>query len=348
MPSSNEYVKLPTSEHVSLPHSPTTSLGSTVGDASTEPPRPEDTDIADALALKLRKKLFSEITGLALRTFLIPVSAYALLFLIVFLMSSPLVFVENWGQKPCNCTNISNTSTPLLMSNTSHPSHPIPPPPISETKIGREKAQVFIQFFLILVFYDAVLVLLTFRNVRGFVSSKIEKGVSLLKRNIENNEYRFALDRPVGVHRYTQYSGSMRPDPRTWKPKTTFFKGNWSFLAWHLGIIDFVLVSITSIIWAAHAEGIHSGEYGLGVLSKPFYITFGLFGALGLMGAAIYGLEEFVSGNLKLETSGAVFSDKGDVVWGMCEEIWMAMAMDSVKLRKLSQTEAVGHAVSIV
>ncbi|KAF9077849.1 hypothetical protein BDP27DRAFT_1441849 [Rhodocollybia butyracea] len=179
---SNEYVKLPTSEHVSLPGSPTTSLCSTSPrpflpkfsdsearflDFASPASHLEDMDIADALALKLRKKLLSEITGLALRTFFLP----------------PVGFrcesrAENMGLH--QHFDFFNPSLHVQDVNHSfHVQHVLShsSAPISETEIGREKAHVFLHFFLVLFCYDAILVLFIFRNVRGFISSKITRAL---------------------------------------------------------------------------------------------------------------------------------------------------------------------------
>ncbi|KAF9077852.1 hypothetical protein BDP27DRAFT_1311785 [Rhodocollybia butyracea] len=321
---SNEYVRLPTSEPISLLHPlqiPTTSLGSTVSPNSdiptleTELSRPslpkvtdeaqvfqsvpsargnvsnpysKDMDIADALATKVREKLLSEINNLALRN---------------------------------GCSNILTFQPPLNSTL---------PTPIS-IEIWRENIHTSTQFFFLLVCYNAVIVQLFFRTIRGGISSKIDLGMALLKLYIGNSQYQYASDQPLGIHRYTQYSGLMRPDPRTWEPKTTFYKGEWSNLVWAAGGIDLLFILISTLfLWA----GISSGDY------VASFMSCGLFGLLGLVGAGIYGTVGFTVQRQRLDISGTVTSDE-KVVWGLCEEIWMGMGMDAVKLRSLSQVVGV-------
>ncbi|KAF9077855.1 hypothetical protein BDP27DRAFT_1397574 [Rhodocollybia butyracea] len=66
-----------------------------------------------------------------------------------------------------------------------------------------------------------------------------------------------------------------------------------------------------------------------------------LLGACGLALAAIVGTEGCTIECLRLDISGTVKSDGKDVAWGLCEEIWMAMGMDAVKLRELSRMQAI-------
>ncbi|KAF9077857.1 hypothetical protein BDP27DRAFT_1357240 [Rhodocollybia butyracea] len=222
MPLSNENVRPPTSEYVSLidpPQSPTTSLGSTVGsspEAKSQPslpkvtdsetavldPHSKDMDITDALALKLRKKLLSEINLFAFRTFLLPASI--------------AMIVSKGENEPghYSCPSTPKLQTPLLMPNSTLV------PPISEIK----------------------------------------------------------------------YTGSMRPDPPS-----------------------------------------------------------GFVAVLPLWRAVIYGLEVSIDKHQRLEIFwGAPSDEEADAVWGLCEEIWMAMGMDSEKLQKLSKAEGVQSRVGSV
>ncbi|KAF9077851.1 hypothetical protein BDP27DRAFT_1311784 [Rhodocollybia butyracea] len=335
---SNEYARLPTSEPISLIHplqNPTASVDSTVSPNSDIPilenelsrqslpkvtdeaqvfqsapsapdnvsnPYSKDMDIADALATKVRDKLLSEINSLAWRTFLFPVSAHALFFFVFYLTTSPSAPAES-----CNCSNIS----------TFQPLNSTLPTPIS-TEIWREKIHASIQFFFLLVCYNVGIVLLIFRTIRGGISSKIDIGMALLKLYIGNNQYQYASDQPLRIHRYTQYSGLMRPDPRTWEPKTTFYKGGWSNLAWAVASIGFPFITI--FLWA----GPHLGAY------EVSYVLCGIFGLL----------VGFTVQRQRLDISGTVTSDE-KVVWGLCEEVWMAMGMDAAKLRGLSQVVGV-------
>ncbi|KAF9077856.1 hypothetical protein BDP27DRAFT_1357239 [Rhodocollybia butyracea] len=271
-------------------------------------------------------------------------SMYALFFLAVFLMTSLLVFGMDPGQKPCNCINFSDLSNPLLMLKRSKrtPLIQTSSTPISETEIWHEKIQVFCLSFLALVCYNAVFLLLIFRNVCGMISSKIDQGITLLKRHIGNNEYQHPSDQPVGRHRYAQYSGLMRPDSHTWEPNTTFFKDDWPSVAWVVGSIDFVFILFVSIFWVGLAKDIYSE--GVNVLVAPVYIMFSILGACGLVLAAFVGTE-FTVECLKLDISGT--ENGNNVAWGLCEEIWMAMGMDAVKLRKLSQMQGKGKAEEV-
>ncbi|KAF9043686.1 hypothetical protein BDP27DRAFT_1374221 [Rhodocollybia butyracea] len=256
---------------------------------------------AHALASKVRKKLFCDINWLAARTFIFPVLCTALVLGAIFLIDGD----TKYGiQQEQNSLNTSHSESPPTLNDSNPSANLTNPHPMKD--IYHQIAPWYLKSCIIFIIYDALFITPSFRITRKGFRSSLQGG---------GHPGQHIPTPRTAVH--TQNTWPTMPDPENWSPETPLY-GQFS----EEGQKAFKRVFFTNIVillpfnWIVSvvAGGISPGSYFWYILCFLVLVV--------LASSMVYILAR--EGSYHWVDSGQVME--------YCEEIWMAMAMDS-KLR---------------
>ncbi|KAF9043689.1 hypothetical protein BDP27DRAFT_1434860 [Rhodocollybia butyracea] len=274
----------------------------------------KEMQIAHALALKVRNKLFSDINSLTWHMLIITVSCITCVLGLVYLIEGDIRYGIKQRQNARNISSLNDTNPSVNIQNS------------NPKDVYRQIATWYLQTYTLFIVYDVLCIFLARLGSIRSVSVSLRTGMTLLDKYIGDSIYHYhgpplPSPPPSSSNKYTQNTWPTRPDPDSWSSKTglcTHYLCGGESMALYRSILmtNLLMLFPFDLMVRVYAGGMHPGSYTLYVLGLPVLAFLALSLVCFLAISGLFGFQIVPDGRVE-EYS---------------EEIWMAMAMDSKKL----------------